>query len=134
MGLSGFEGTLGVYAERARSEHDVASRLIAELGLAEHADQPFGALSESGQRCVLLARALVGSPRLLLLDEPTQGLGPDACPRMLAAIGSVIDREGISLVLVTHRPEESPRSMTHHLELRQGRVVRRGRRTLRFRA
>lgn len=123
---SGFERTLGVYAEQQDYVRETARGALDQLGLSAQAPQRFGSLSESQQRRVLLARALMGSPRVLLLDEPTQGLEPGASEVVVGAIEEALAHTGLSVLLVTHRPEERPRGMTHHLELREGRVVRRG--------
>ncbi|MGE5117573.1 MAG: ABC transporter ATP-binding protein [Betaproteobacteria bacterium] len=83
-------------AERARA-------LLADLGLAERASARIEALSHGEQRALEVALALAGAPRLVLLDEPMAGLGPDESRRMEALIGRV--RERATLLLIEHDVE-----------------------------
>jgi molybdate transport system ATP-binding protein len=72
---------------------------------------------------VLIARALVKNPVLLVLDEPCQGLDTNNRDRVLQAIDSVSGRSGTSMIYITHRVDELPQSITHVLRLNEGRVV-----------
>ena len=74
--------------------------LLAELGLADRAHARVDAISHGEQRALEVALALAGAPRLLLLDEPMAGLGPDESRRMEALIGRV--RERATLLLIEH--------------------------------
>jgi molybdate transport system ATP-binding protein len=82
----------------------------------------FGELSVGQQRMVLLARAMVKSPPLLLLDEPCQGL--DAANRqiLLQALERIGRARETSLVYVTHHAEDLPACITHLLQLEAGKV------------
>ncbi|HEX7383768.1 MAG TPA: ABC transporter ATP-binding protein [Burkholderiaceae bacterium] len=77
-----------------------AAALLAELGLADRAHARVDAISHGEQRALEVALALAGAPRLLLLDEPMAGLGPDESRRMEALIGRV--RERATLLLIEH--------------------------------
>lgn len=104
-----------------------ARELLAGAGLAHLGDRPFGVLSEGERQQVVLARTLMGSPELLLFDEPAAGLDLGARERLLARISELAaDPTTPPTILVTHRVEEVPRSFTHALLLRQGRVVTAG--------
>jgi molybdate transport system ATP-binding protein len=87
------------------------------FGLKALAEKKFNHLSQGEQRMLLLARALVKAPRLLVLDEPCQGL--DAGNRRL--ILQAVDRiaaTGVSTILfVSHHPGEIPACITHFLRL-----------------
>ena len=126
--ISGRDGALepwwGTYdaSDRLRAES-----LLAEAGIAEVAARPFGALSEGERQRVLLARALMSGPELLLLDEPAAGLDMGARERLLSYLGGVAgDVASPTTVMVTHHVEEIPSGFTHALLLRGGTVMAAG--------
>lgn len=104
-----------------------ADRLLAGAGIDTVADRPFGVISEGERQQVLIARALMGEPELLLLDEPAAGLDLGARERLVARLsGLAADRRTPPLVLVTHHTEEIPDGISHALLLRGGRVLASG--------
>ena len=123
--LSGLTGA--IHGSREPSPED-SNRAIARLRefVPQAIGRSFGELSFAEQRLVLVARAMVGSPELLLLDEPCQGL--DAMSRALVAesVHSAAVTYGVSVIYVTHEIDELPPCITHLLELRSGRTVRSG--------
>ena len=102
-------------------ERATALRGLRRLGLAALADRPFGQTSTGEQRLILLARALVKSPRLLVLDEPCQGLDRRHRAAFVAAVDRRI-RRGATVLYVTHRREEIPPSIRRILRLGGGRA------------
>ncbi|HET6573531.1 MAG TPA: ATP-binding cassette domain-containing protein [Fimbriiglobus sp.] len=105
------------------SDQDAAvDKLFAEFGLADVADRPFGRLSTGQQRLVLLVRALVKAPELLILDEPFQGLDRPAVEHARAWLDAHLTADQ-TLVFVTHHPDEVPASVTRMLRLDGGRVA-----------
>jgi molybdate transport system ATP-binding protein len=97
-------------------------RLFSEWGLDKEKDRPFQQLSTGEQRLMLLARACVKSPELLILDEPFQGLDD----YRVAQLRDWLDRRlrpTQTMIFVTHRPEELPRCVTRQLVLDRGQVV-----------
>ena len=86
-----------------------------------------GTLSQGEQQRVLIARAVVARPALLILDEPCAGLDPVARDRFMADVNAFVNRpEGPTTVLVTHHIEEVGPWITHGLALRNGSVIAQG--------
>ena len=83
----------------------------------------FKQLSNGEQRMVLLARALVKNPPLLILDEPCQGLDSEVASRFNELVNTICVEMGKTLVYVSHYKEEIPSCVTHSLELVQGRIA-----------
>jgi iron complex transport system ATP-binding protein len=109
------------------SDHARAERLLARAGLAHLSGQEFGVLSEGERQQVLLARALMGEPELLLLDEPAAGLDLGARERLVTHLADLAAApDGAPLVLVTHHVEEIPPGITHVALVRAGRLVEAG--------
>jgi iron complex transport system ATP-binding protein len=104
-----------------------ADELLDAFGLAGKAQDRWPTLSQGERGRVLIARALIAGPRLLLLDEPSTGLDVAAREQLLEAIdGLDVTHPGTASVLVTHHLEELPTTTTHALLLAGGRVVAAG--------
>ncbi len=106
------------------AEVERATSLLGRVGLRSFGDRRFGSLSEGERKRVLLARALMADPELLLLDEPAAGLdlgAREALLRLLARLWA--DPDAPPAVLVTHHVEEVPVGTTHALVLARGRVL-----------
>ena len=109
-------------------ERDVAraAELLGRVGLRAFADRRYGSLSEGERKRVLLARALMTDPELLLLDEPAAGLDLGAREALLRLLSRLTLPGPSPMVLVTHHVEEIPVGTTHALLLSRGRVVAAG--------
>lgn len=103
-----------------------ADRLLARGGVEVIGDRPFGVISEGERQQVLLARALMADPELILLDEPNAGLDVGARERLLRRLTELAGSGGPPMVLVTHHVEEIPEDFTHCLLLRSARAVAAG--------
>jgi iron complex transport system ATP-binding protein len=102
-----------------------AAGLLADAGFGGDlfAARAFGLLSEGERQQVLLARALMGDPELILMDEPAAGLDLGARERLLTRLATLADDPAIPpLILVTHHLEEIPPGVTHAALLRDGRL------------
>ncbi len=122
---SGFTASIGVDAPPTPAELAVIERCLARLGVAHLAGRRIHQLSFGEVRKVLLARALVRDPELLVLDEPCDGLDPESRAALLADV-EALARAGTPLVLVTHHAEDLVPSIDHVLELAKGRAVYQG--------
>jgi iron complex transport system ATP-binding protein len=104
-----------------------ARQLLARVGCRDLDDRLFGTLSEGERKRVLLARALMTDPELLLLDEPAAGLDLGGREALLCMLGRLAtDVTAPAQVLVTHHVEEIPAGYTHAMLLRHGQVVIQG--------
>lgn len=104
-----------------------AQSLLDAAGFGYLADRSFGVMSEGERQQVQLARCLMVTPELLVLDEPAAGLDLGARERLVARMAAVAgDATVPAMVLVTHHVEEIPPGMTHALLLRSGEVVAQG--------
>lgn len=107
---------------RAAAEQALERSEAGHLGL-----RTWHVLSQGERQRVLIARALISQPRLLILDEPCAGLDPVAREHFLAGVQRLgSDADAPSMVLVTHHVEEITPQFTHVLLLRAGRIVAAG--------
>ena len=125
---SGRHGALETWWHTYRpADWEKADRLLAEGGVGEVAERSFGVISEGERQQVLLARALMSDPELVLLDEPFAGLDLGARERLLLRLGSLAaDTGSPPVVLVTHHCEEIPTGFTHGGLVRRGRLIAAG--------
>ncbi|MCI0704394.1 MAG: ATP-binding cassette domain-containing protein [Planctomycetia bacterium] len=118
---TGFFDALADRATSPEQNHRV-KELFAAFGIAHLADRAFKSLSSGEQRLVLLVRALVKRPPLVILDEPFQSLDAKAIERCRAWLDSELG-EDQTLLFVTHELSELPRTVTRTLRLDKGRIV-----------
>ena len=116
---SGLMDSIGLYAVPNEQDYDKCRWWLDAFGIGHLADKPFLQISSGEQRLVLLARAFVKDPQLLILDEPLHGL--DLWNRRLAKdiIETFCQRRGKTLIMVTHYQEELPNIITNHLFLKK---------------
>ncbi|MGB6455118.1 MAG: ATP-binding cassette domain-containing protein [Streptosporangiaceae bacterium] len=127
--LTGVTGTIQLVQRRETSAAELsrAAAVIGLMDLGTRADARWRVLSQGERGRVLIARALLAQPQLLLLDEPAAGLDVAGREQLLASLDDLRQREpGLATVLVTHQLEELPASTTHALLLRSGRMVAAG--------
>ncbi|MGI5490665.1 ATP-binding cassette domain-containing protein [Microtetraspora malaysiensis] len=117
-----FAGLAGL---RGRCRDAEIARVLDELQLATLADRPVGVLSGGQRRRVQAATAMVGSPRLLLLDEPTAGADPETRSALLAAVRARAEAGAAVLYTTHYLPELVDLDATVALA-RAGRVIARG--------
>lgn len=120
---SGFSDTIGFVRQCGKKRREIAFKWLETFGLESFSNLELAALSEGGQRCVLLARALVKNPQLLILDEPCQGLDRKYRMIILQIIDMVAQRGNSTVLYVTHNLDEVPKCITDRLILEKGNVV-----------
>lgn len=114
--LSGFFDSIGLYQAVSDRQKALARQWLALLGMDNHlADAPFHSLSWGQQRLVLIARALVKHPTLLILDEPLQGLDPINRQLVRRFVDVLIGEGRTQLLFVSHHAEDAPQCITHRL-------------------
>ena len=116
---SGLKDTIGLYVRPNDAEKEQCRKWLGVFGIGELAERKFMEMSSGEQRLVLLARAFVKEPDLLILDEPLHGLD-DVNRRM---VKDIVDRycqnPAVTLIYVTHYQEELPRCIDHALFLKK---------------
>lgn len=123
--ITGLAGSIGLTRPPTREQRREGLDLLEQLDLSDLAARDIRTLSYGQTRLVLMARALMGPPEVLLLDEPLGGLDAGARRRALG-IMEAWARGGGCLVYVTHHAEESPPSVSHVAVLQDGRMVFQG--------
>ncbi len=102
-----------------------ADELLHFMGLSERADSRIEELSGGMKRRLMLARALVNNPDLLILDEPTTGLDPQARHQVWRRVRRLRD-EGVTILLTTHYMDEAARLCDRLIIIEHGKIVARG--------
>ncbi|MEE2033164.1 ABC transporter ATP-binding protein [Rhodococcus chondri] len=126
--ISAGYGVLGRWRERYDEvDTERAVEMLESLGAEHLADRFYGTLSEGERKRVLIARALMTDPELLLLDEPAAGLDLGGREELVARLATLAaDPDAPATVLITHHVEEIPPGFTHAMLLKEGGVVAQG--------
>ncbi|MDY6809467.1 ATP-binding cassette domain-containing protein [Gordonia sp. HNM0687] len=126
--ISAGYSVLGRWREKYdEMDREQAVESLESMGAEHLADRTFGTLSEGERKRVLIARALMTDPELLLLDEPAAGLDLGGREELVDRLGRLAaDPEAPAMVLVTHHVEEIPDGFTHAMLLSEGEVVAQG--------
>jgi len=114
--ISGLYDSIGLYQSTGDDDKVLALKWLGIIGLRDKANKSLQHLSYGEQRLVLIARALIKQPPLLILDEPCQGLDDPSRMLVLAFINRLAEQQDITLLYVTHQPTEIPNTITHRLQ------------------
>lgn len=115
--ISGFHDSIGLYTKSTDTEKAIANEWLALLGMSDRADEPFNRLSFGDQRLVLIARAMVKHPPLLILDEPCLGLDDMNRQLVLALVERICLGSETSVLYVNHREQDRVAGIDNHLTL-----------------
>ena len=115
---SGFFDSIGLYEQVSEVQVNIAKQWLQAAGLRDRGSERFHTMSYGEQRLVLIARALVKSPLLLVLDEPTQGLDELNRSRILDLLTTLENRRHTTLIFVSHRQDEYLPLFKRHLHLK----------------
>ena len=121
-GLAGAWLVRPAMLRRERSRWERAAAALERVGLVERAEEEAGLLSYGQQRMLELARALVGSPRVLLADEPSAGLNAAETDTLARLLGDLHD-DGLTLLVVDHKIDFIEAVSSRVVVLQIGRVI-----------
>lgn len=115
--LSGLHDSIGLYAQVHNPEIQEARKWLEWLSLQDKGNTPFRRLSFAEQRLVLIGRALIKRPKLLILDEPTQGLDDTNRDTLFHLLLKIVERELATILFVSHRRDEQKPFFRQRIEL-----------------
>lgn len=121
--VSGFNDQVGFSSTPTNYEINVAEAWLNALHLSYLSDKNFSEISLGEQRMLLLIRALIKNPPLLILDEPCQGIDYEQSRRFINLLDAVCQRLNNTLIYVSHSPDEIPSCITHKIELSEGTIL-----------
>jgi iron complex transport system ATP-binding protein len=128
--VSGKSATIDFRGRASARDLAAARRILRDIECAHLAERPWLFLSQGERQRVLIGRALMARPRLLILDEPCAGLDPAAREHFLQFLQRLGGRAGApTLLLVTHHVEEITPVFSHVLVLKAGRVLAAGKKS-----
>ncbi len=124
---SGKYAMIDFWGRLARADRIRARQILRQIDCSPLAERPWRVLSQGERQRILIGRALMGRPRVLILDEPCAGLDPAAREHFLQFLQRLgRNRNAPTLVLVTHHVEEIMPVFSHVLILKKGRVLAAG--------
>ncbi|WP_436938051.1 ABC transporter ATP-binding protein [Staphylococcus xylosus] len=125
--ISGIFKSIGIFKEVEAHHVEMARHYLAQMGMSEFESQYYGYLSTGERQKVLIARALMGNPKLLILDEPASGLDFIAREDLLDALEQLYQRQPeLSVIYVTHFVEEITKDIQKGFLLKDGTCYKQG--------
>jgi len=125
--ISGKYATIGLYTIPDQEDYEMANEYLQKLGCAHLAKRIYSTLSQGEKQKILIARALMSKPRLLILDEPCSGLDIFAREHLLQTIEQLAkDTSAPTLIYVTHHIEEIMPVFNKTLLIRKGNIHSQG--------
>ena len=121
---SGLYDTIGLFRQLSDEDIELVDQRMEFYRVKDLRQKKLYELSVGEQRAVLLTRALVKDPPLLILDEPCQGLDSERKNEFLELINEVCTRRNKTMVFVSHYENDIPSCISHYIQLEHGRVVK----------
>lgn len=115
--ISGFHDSIGMYTKSTERQKEIADQWLDLLGMKDRANQPYNQLSFGDQRLLLIARAMVKHPTLLILDEPCLGLDDINRQLVLALIEKICASGETTVIYVNHHAEDEIKGIGNHKQL-----------------
>jgi len=115
--ISGFFDSIGMYTKSTDAQKAIADKWLALLGMTDRANDSFNKLSYGDQRLLLIARAMVKHPPLLILDEPCLGLDDMNRQLVLALIEKICEAGETTVLYVNHHAEDQIKGIDNYLKL-----------------
>ena len=126
--VSGKYASIGIFEKPDQTDYEKAEELAGRFGCSHLLESPYGVLSQGEKQRLLIARALIHQPQLLILDEPCPGLDLVAREKLLQGLEALSRTPNApTMIFVTHHLEEIMPSWTHVLLLKQGKCLAQGR-------
>lgn len=123
--ISGKFASFGLYESFTETDEEDALHILGQLRLHELKDRPFHHLSQGEKRRVLIARALMSKPEILILDEPCSGLDVLSREQLLLLVEE-LSKHHCHVIYVTHHIEEIVHNISHILLLKDGQIIAQG--------
>lgn len=120
--LSGFFDSIGLYKIASKTQKKRALEWVKKLNLQSLTDRNYQELSFGQKRMVLIARAVVKSPKLLILDEPCHGLDHENRTKVLEIIETIGAKSKTQIILITHNYDEIMPCINQVLNLKEGKI------------
>lgn len=115
--ISGFYDSIGLYQQATQKQIDLATQWLELLGLSKLKSSSFSTLSYGDQRMLLIARAMVKHPTLLILDEPCLGLDEANRQRVLLLIEKICAAGSSTVIYVNHHAKDKIAGIEHYLDM-----------------
>ncbi len=120
---SGFNDEIGLAPKISQNQKDIVKEWFSLLNLEHLTNQFYNEASLGEQRMLLLARALIKSPPLLVLDEPCQNLDTNQTQYFLSLLGKIKKRVDFTLIYVSHNPHKIPEWINKNMVLENGEII-----------
>ena len=125
--MSGSFSSVGLFGTPTKAQIKKAKSLLRFVGCSGHSENRYGTLSDGEKQRVIIARALMSSPKLLALDEPCSKLDLGARERFLALLQAIgAKKRGPTMIFATHHVEEIVPAFTHVMIIGDGRILSAG--------
>ena len=121
---SGFHDTLGYLKPVGKEQASLVDEWLDLLELQRSGTLIFETTSPTIQRIILLTRAMIKNPPLLILDEPCQGLDHAQQTRVRTVVDAICSASAMALIYVTHYEEELPTCVDHVLQIENGKRIK----------